>query len=186
MFFDRVLFYDKRGVPPISDGDDLFPTEKIQLTEKNIRDAVLASGSIPLVMRGVRDIPGAPPGFYRDGGIIDYHIDIPFENIEDNKFVLFPHYLDRIVPGWFDKHLPWRRSNEKNIENVVLLCPSREFVEKLPYGKIPDRSDFPRFKGDDKARIKFWKKVVSEARRLGDEFFEITDGGKIGDRVKNI
>ena len=29
LFFDRVLFYDKRGVPPISDGDDLFPTEKI-------------------------------------------------------------------------------------------------------------------------------------------------------------
>ncbi len=184
LFFDRVLFYDPRDIPPISDGDDIFPTQKIPLTEKNIRDAILASGSIPLVMRGVRDISGAPQGYYRDGGIVDYHIDIPFGPVEKNGIVLFPHYLDRIIPGWFDKHLPWRRPNSENIENVVLLCPSREFVEKLPYGKIPDRSDFPRFKGDDKARIAYWKKVVSEAKRLGDEFFEITGGGKIGDRIR--
>ncbi len=33
---------------------------------------LIASASIPGVMAAIRDIPDAPQGSYRDGGLIDY------------------------------------------------------------------------------------------------------------------
>lgn len=36
----------------------------------------MASGSIAVVMEGVRNIGGVPEGIYRDGGVTDYHFDI--------------------------------------------------------------------------------------------------------------
>ena len=33
--------------------------------------------------------------------------------------VLFPHYTDRITPGWFDKLLPWRKPSVEDMANVV-------------------------------------------------------------------
>ena len=59
-----------------------FNTEYIDLTTANLKSSLLASGSIPMVMQGIKDIPGAPDGMYRDGGIVDYHFDI---NIKDNN-----------------------------------------------------------------------------------------------------
>jgi len=52
-----------------------FETIDVPLTRENLRPALLASGAIPLVLAGVRDIEGAPPGVYRDGGVVDYHFD---------------------------------------------------------------------------------------------------------------
>ena len=75
-FFSRALFYDQRELPPFYNAPD-FPLHRIELSDGNLRDAVIASGSIPMVLEGVRDIAGAPAGTYRDGGIIDYHLDLP-------------------------------------------------------------------------------------------------------------
>lgn len=182
LFFTRSLFYDPRALPPFFATDRL-PTQRIPLTEQNIRAAVLASGSIPVVMSGVKDIPGSPSGMYRDGGIIDYHLNIPF-NCEG--IVLFPHYLDHIIPGWFDKRLPWRKPDPRNLDNVVLLCPSREFVDKLPYRKIPDRNDFKHFRRRSKERISYWNRVVKESSSLGDEFLEIVRGRGIQERLRPL
>ena len=64
---------------------------------------MFASGSIPLLMRGVVDPAGAPAGVYRDGGLIDYHIDQPLVNADHAApLVLMPHFSDRLVPGWFE------------------------------------------------------------------------------------
>ncbi len=178
-FFQRALFHDSRSVPPLVDLEG-FITHKVPLTTDNFRDAMLASGSIPMVMSGVRDIPGAPRGTYRDGGIIDYHMDINFG--DDDRLVLFPHYTGRIIPGWFDKPLKWRKPRAGNMKNVVMIAPSDEFVSRLPYGKIPDRNDFYRFAGDDEGRLKYWNTVIDESRRLGDEFHESVQKGTI----KNI
>ena len=102
-----------------------------KLSEANFKQALLSSGSIPIVMEGVSDIDGIE-GTFRDGGIIDYHLDIPFLPSEDDGLVLFPHFYQHITPGWFDKHLK-RKANPKHMENVVLVSPSQAFVESLPY-----------------------------------------------------
>jgi hypothetical protein len=84
--------------------------------------------------------------------------------------VLYPHFTDRIVPGWLDKALPWRRARGEWLDNVVLVSPSRDYLAKLPYGKLPDRNDFRRFVSDYGGRLAYWKKAFAESARLGDEF----------------
>ena len=53
-----------------------FNTRYCRLDESNVLAALHASGAIPFVLTGERDISGAPPGQYWDGGIIDYHFDL--------------------------------------------------------------------------------------------------------------
>ena len=62
---------------------------------------------------------------------------------------------------------------------VVLVAPSKRFVESLPYGKISDRKDFKTFFRKDDERIRYWKKVVEKSKRLADEFFEAIESGRI-------
>ena len=181
LFFERTLLYDPRDTPPFFDMDE-FPIRKIPLTEENLRTALLASGSIPVVMSRVTDIPGARRGSYRDGGIIDYHMDVPFTK-DGNGIVLFPHYTNRIIPGWFDKHLLWRKPDNLHVENLLLLHPTEAFIQKLPYGKVPDRNDFRRFLGRDTERMDYWNKSIEESRRLSEEFLDAVESGKIRELV---
>ena len=181
IFFERALFYDPRHLPPFFNMDQ-FPIIKTPLSGDNIKQALLASGSIPIVMSGIKDIPGAVQGMYRDGGILDYHPDLPF--IKDDGIVLFPHYMDRIIPGWMDKKLAWRNPSQLNMDNVVLVSPSTKFIEQLPYKKIPDRNDFYLFKGRQKDRISYWNSVVKQSNLLGDEFLDTVQSGKIRELVR--
>jgi len=180
-FFERALFYDPRHLPPFFNMDQ-FPLKKTPLCGNNIKHALLASGSIPLVMSGIKNIPQAAQGMYRDGGILDYHLDLPFT--KDDGIVLFPHYMDRILPGWMDKKLPWRKPSHVNMDNVVLVSPSAKFIEQLPYKKIPDRNDFYLFKGRQKDRISYWNSVVKQSKQLGDEFLDAVQTRKIQKLVK--
>jgi hypothetical protein len=77
--FERVILHDARQAPPLAALTD-FPSRYLHLDGGNLRQALLASGSIPMVMEGVRDLPGAGPGTYRDGGLLDYHLDLPYED----------------------------------------------------------------------------------------------------------
>jgi hypothetical protein len=181
-FFNRFLFHHPADQPPFFNMKG-FPIEKTELTKQNVRGALLASGSIPLVMTGVTDIPGTSPGMYRDGGVLDYHFDIDFSD-QNSGLVLYPHYTDRIIPGWLDKKLSYRKPHPRNMEKVILIAPSKEFVDKLPHGKIPDRNDFFLFKGRDKARISYWLSVINESRRLADAFWDSVESGRIRDLVK--
>jgi predicted acylesterase/phospholipase RssA len=182
-FIDRTLFHDPREGPPfIAVGEatapeamqsirfDAFHTHVVALTPANLGEALVASASIPLVLEGVANIPQAPPGVYWDGGIIDYHLYLPFHRARD--LVLYPHFTDRIVPGWLDKGMPWRRARGEWLENVVLVAPSREYLASLPLRKLPDRSDFKRFARDDAGRMKYWRMAVDESARLADAFLE--------------
>ncbi len=178
-FFDRVVFHDPRVVPPLSSADGL-PTRRVSLTRSNLRPALLASGSIPLLMAGVRRIPQAPQGTYRDGGVIDYHMDLPYTL--KGGLVLFPHYTHRIIPGWLDKHLPWRQPSY--LDHTLLISPSDRFLDLLPYGKIPDRDDFWRFSGQDRQRIAYWQKVAEMGERLAETFWETVMSGRIRQVVR--
>jgi len=184
-FIDRTLFRDPREAPPFvpvgtiaADGVghsvrfDAFHTHVVPLEPANLGEALVASASIPLVLEGVADIPKAPPGVYWDGGIIDYHLHLPWHRAKG--LVLYPHFTDRIVPGWLDKGLPWRSARGEWLENVVLVAPSREYLATLPFAKLPDRNDFKRFAGDDAGRMKYWRMAVAESERLADAFLEFT------------
>lgn len=177
--FERIVLHDARRAPPFHALTD-FPSRCLPLDTSNLRQALLASGSIPMVMEGVVDIPGVGPGTFRDGGLLDYHLDLPYSG---DDIVLYPHFTDKVIPGWFDKALPWRRGNLERLQNVLLLAPSREYLAKLPHGKLPDRSDFKHFMGDDKGRQAYWRKAMDDSRRLGDEFLDLTDRGLLPERL---
>ncbi|MCK5682736.1 hypothetical protein KAJ27_01385, partial [bacterium] len=182
LFFERALFCDTTNLPPFASMNQ-FPLQINGLTQSNFKQALLSSGSVPGVMDGVLDIDGVP-GVFRDGGIIDYHLDIPFT--EDNEsLVLYPHFYEKITPGWFDKKLN-RKPCAKNMENVVLIAPSEKFVKSLPYEKIPDRKDFITFKENDLERINYWEKVAKKNIHIGDEFFESIQSGMIKQIVKPL
>jgi hypothetical protein len=180
-FFERALFYDRRDTPPFFDVRE-FPIQRVALTPENLGDAIIATGSIPLVLAGVRDIEGAQPGVYRDGGVIDYHLDLPHSAHE--RLTLFPHFYDRIVPGWFDKKLPWRRPQPGNVDRTILISPSQAFVAKLPFGKIPDRGDFVNFEPAE--RIRIWKQCIAECEALADEFLEVIETGRLAARLEPL
>lgn len=181
LYFQRIVFHGgplTRSVGKLEE----FSTEFVRLRTANVRKALLASGSIPLVLEGVTDIPGAPDGVYRDGGITDYHFDLPFSSGEG--LVLYPHFYSHFIPGWFDKPLSWRRPRPEHYHNVLVLAPSREFVSQLPYGKIPDRKDFETMDYDTRAA--YWRSVLSASAALGEEFAELVRSGEGLNRIKPL
>ena len=180
-FFSRALFFDPRDVPPFHSMDD-FPIDRVRLSFANLGDAILASGAIPLVLNGVRDIAGAPAGTYRDGGVIDYHLDLSAAG--DGKLALFPHFFDSLKPGWFDKRLAWRRVNPAHFSRTLVICPSADFVASLPGGKVPDRTDFVRLPTAD--RIQRWREVLERCRQLGEALEEALDRQDIASRLQPL
>lgn len=178
-FFERVLFYDARDRPPFYDLTD-FPMHRVKMTERNLKDTILATGSIPLVLCGVRDIDGAPRGMYRDGGVIDYHLD--FAHSGSNQLALYLHFYNYIKPGWFDKYLSWRRARPASTDRTILISPSPEFVAGLPNGKIPDRRDFVDLPSTERVRI--WRGVVSACREIADELEDVLDNDRLAERIQ--
>ena len=172
LFFERNIFSNMGQLSPFRNASDL-ATALVAMSEENLMDAMMASGSIPFVLNGVRDIGNAKPGMYWDGGITDYHFDFPFHAGDD--LVLYPHFSSTVIPGWFDKRVPWRRVDLKNFENVVLVVPSKEFVAELPYGKIPDRTDFETL--DYSSRVAYWSAVLEKSKRLADDFAALVESG---------
>jgi hypothetical protein len=170
---ERVVF-DAAGDPgPFAPWRHL-PTRHVALTRNNLIAALSASAAIPAVMRGVRDPVGAPPGVYRDGGVADYHFG---EEIDPTSgLALYPHFYSHLVPGWFDKGLPLRRT--RGLRRAVVLAPSEAFVSSLPRGKIPDREDFSTLRDDE--RLAIWREVLKRSDELGDDFTELVESGRIG------
>jgi predicted acylesterase/phospholipase RssA len=147
---------------------DDFGLERIALHDENVEDAMLASGSIPLLCDPVRGIAGAPAGDYWDGGLIDYHLMLPYPRLD--RLVLYPHFVPWVTPGWLDKSLPWRARPRRHawLSNVILIAPSRALLARLPNGKLPDRNDFYRYGSDHAARTAAWERAISESHRFAD------------------
>ncbi|GGY24117.1 hypothetical protein [Paludibacterium paludis] len=175
--FTRVLCHDPKSSLGFLPGDAI-PTRTVELGRHNIAAALMGTVAIPGVLEGTA-LPGAPEGVYRDGGLTDYHIDFPY--VRQPGIALYPHFTDRIVPGWFDKFLPWRKADAGRQANTLLVCPSREYLARLPGGKLPDRSDFQRYGTDHAARRKAWREATRESERLGDAFLELVGSGRLAD-----
>ncbi|GAB3540172.1 hypothetical protein GCM10027343_08780 [Noviherbaspirillum agri] len=172
----RVVVGDERDPALwLKEKFDSFETQFAPLSSSNVASALLASGTLPFTMEPVRDIPLAPVGTYWDGGLVDYHLALPYSRIAENPdggLVFYPHFTNRIVPGWLDKSLPWRRanfgSNRHWLDNVVLVSPSRSFLQTLTRGKLPDRQDFLHYGQNNDFRILNWKIAIGEGERLRD------------------
>ncbi|HEX2779550.1 MAG TPA: patatin-like phospholipase family protein [Gemmatimonadaceae bacterium] len=173
----RVIFHTARDDTPFRGLSD-FPTLHVPLTRENTRAALLASASIPLLLSGV-EVPGAT-GVYRDGGIVDYHLDLDFGAGEG--LVLYPHFYPHVVPGWFDKSLRWRRATGSNFRRALILAPSAELVASLPHAHIPTRADFYEY--TDAVRIRAWRTVVGMSERIADELRELIATGRLAEKIE--
>jgi len=167
-FFQRAVFHSGEQVACSSVWAD-FSRIDVKLQVGAIHDALMASGSIPFVVEAVRDIMGAPKGVYRDGGVIDYHFEIPWQY--DDGIVLYPHFYGHLVPGWFDKARQNRRVTGDVLDQQLILAPTDEFVASLPNGRIPDRKNFTEM--EDSERLPYWRQVVDMSYRMADEFGEL-------------
>ena len=165
--YQRYVFHHPKSQLKVKDNNE-FATHYVPLNQANFADALLASGSIPMVMKGIENIAGAPEGMYRDGGIIDYHFNLSFE--QQKHLTLYPHFNHMPKPGWFDKNSR-RLASTKHYDNVVMLVPSRAFVNNLPFKKIPDRKDFTDMPAEK--RIPYWQQVLGETERLAEAFAEV-------------
>jgi hypothetical protein len=186
---ERVVVGDARGGAGwLHEPFDHFTTRFASLSADNLAPALLASGSLPLIMQPVRDLPGAPPGSYWDGGIIDYHLALPYTR-HASDLVLYPHFGEHIVPGWLDKAMPWRRAARGQarawLGNVIIVAPSAAFLKRLPRAKLPDRKDFTFHGIDHDARIAAWQQAIGEGERLRDEFAAFVAHPAL-DRIKPI
>jgi predicted acylesterase/phospholipase RssA len=170
---ERVLFV--AGRPGfLQQPFDAFELVRVPLEPRNAAEALLASGTIPLVCTPVRDIPGAPPGNYWDGALVDYHLLLPYPQLtragERHRIVFYPHFNDYVTPGWLDKHLPWRKAPRSHpwLDDMLLVAPSPAFLARLPNGKLPDRQDFYRYGQDHAARIRDWERAIGECERFAE------------------
>ncbi len=179
--FERVIF-TTRAPGAFSSGDHSGPT-MVPLSRENLPLAALATGSLPYIVAGVMNIPGAPAGTYRDGGVRDYQLNEDYSEGGD-KITLFFHYQERIIAGWFDKRLFWRSRPENHLRNLLQIFPSRDFMELLPDQRLPDRNDFIKYVDDPGERIRRWDEVSRISDLLGEQFLEDVESGRIRDRVK--
>jgi hypothetical protein len=170
LLFDRVIFCHRQlSALPFTDG---FNTQLTAINELNLIPALKASGAIPFLMQCEPTIPGASGGPFWDGGIIDYHFTLKAN--QTPGLVLYPHFRDRLTPGWFDKLLRWRTPHRSVIDQLVLMCPSDAFLAQLPHGKIPDRGDFRVMSPSE--RVAYWETCVRESERLAEALHDLVNG----------
>ncbi|AKJ29546.1 phospholipase [Caldimonas brevitalea] len=190
-WLERVVFSSPGEALPVNLSDLRHRT--VPLSEANFQPALLASCSIPFVLKAVHDIPGGPPGAYWDGGITDYHLHWNYSSIldaaqaqaeeEGGGLVLYPHFQQSLVPGWLDKAWRSRHRATAYLDNVIVLAPKGPWVQSLPNGKLPDRNDFARYGRDHDGRVRDWTRALGESERLADEWNEWLARGAPVDEV---
>ncbi len=166
-YFDRCVF-STRNEALIDTPKDHMTTRHKSLNGQNIENALLASGAIPTVIEPIFNIIGEEEVHF-DGGLIDYHLDIPYKNPSEG-LVLYPHFMSRIIPGWLDKHLFYRKTEKAYHENTVLIYPSEDFIQSLPRKQIPARQDFKFYFQRDDERIAYWQDITERSKVLVKEF----------------
>jgi len=207
----RVIFRAPAGAGKAGAGDpsvefpitsqETIDTLHLELNEENLRTALRASGAIPVYLNSVELQEPAAPGAgehnyhgrcsdgkltLRDGGLLDYH-PIP-KNLSDNRdgLVLYPHFYPRLTKSWFDKFYPWRKVPASQLENVILVSPSAEFVRSLPGGRIPDRRDFIKYQDRNEVRMQRWREATDRSEELGEAWMQIAQQGNWDEVVKPI
>lgn len=175
--FTRVIF--SNSSTSLLD-PDMLPEEIVPFNAENLLPGLMASGSIPTIMNPVV----IDEEEYWDGGITDYHLNLNYKL--DDKIVLYPHFLNRIIPGWLDKHNPFRKSNPDYDQHTVLLYPSDEFLERLPNQKVPDRTDFERYYQNDPGRFKAWQEAADLGKDLVEDFVKLLEPKVLRENLREL
>jgi len=176
-FFERVVFHTPRA-GEVLDG---FRGRRVRLSAENLHAVALASGTVPVYMAPVLDLPGAGAGGYLDGGLADYHVNQPLR-CRTGVIAMFSHQA-RVVPGWFDKSLGWRESG-RACSDLLVVYPAQEFIASLPGGRVPTRDDFFEFEREPERRIQRWREVAVRSRELGAAFMDDLRSGRIAERAQ--
>jgi len=173
--FKRGLFsvLPHPSTSPLQPYWDDIPNVEIALSRENFNRAILATGSIPLLLEGESAIPGAPEGHHLDGGLVDYHFEIETARGP----VLYPHFSSDPVPGWMDRFFPFRRITQQARANLCLILPSAEQLSRYPLQDYPCREDFHRLSNE--ARIKAWRATVKENHRMERELTACLEAGEL-------
>ncbi len=183
LLYERIVFFSGEREPMfVTSG---FRGRSVRLNRENMRSVALATGSLPYVMTGVRKIEGAPEGTYRDGGLVDYQLNQDYQPGKEGV-TLFFHYQEKIIPGWFDKRMPWRKPPKGGIDRVLQVHPGEEFLKILPDGRLPDRDDFRRYVDSPAERIRRWDQIAETSAILGTEFLDAVESGAIRRLVKPL
>ncbi len=179
LFYERTLFYTGDRAPDFTKN---FNGTTVPITPSNLKSVALATGSLPYIIAGVTELPEAPQGVYRDGGLTDYQLNQDFA--PGDGLTLFFHYQERIAPGWFDKKLKWRAPTRRELSRVLQVYPSDDFINLLPGKRIPDRTDFTTYVDRPQERIRIWDKVSELSDILGAEFLEDVATNRIGMKAR--
>jgi Patatin-like phospholipase len=142
----------------------------------NIAEVALASGSVPLYMAPVRGLRHADQGTFVDGGLVEYHVNQRWP-VGDGVSLLVSHEA-RVIPGWFDKWLPWR-NGRSHADNLVVVYPDPEFIRSLPGARVPSREDFVELLHAPEERQQRWLAVAQASDQLGAALLEDLRSGAV-------
>lgn len=178
--FKRIVFTNSNNQALIQ--EDGFDTEYLPFTNENTISALRSTGTLPLLMNPVDDVAGVS-GLLWDGALVDYHIGL---NYQTEGLIFYPHFSDRIIEGWFDKFLIWRKFKGEVLNKMIMISPSKEFVKSLPDSKIPDRDDFKTYMNNNKQRIKNWYEVANRGKEMAEEFDYYWKSGKLTEVIQEF
>ncbi len=177
----RVVFTNDATAKEVFIPDGI--TTRFQpLEQRSIIPALKATGSIPMLMEPVTEIAGLNKLLW-DGALVDYHIGLSYET---NGLVFYPHFADRIIPGWFDKFVPWRKASQAVLDKMIMIYPSKNFIASLPDQKIPDRKDFETYFDNNETRIANWYEVARRGEEMAEEFDSLYLKGDLIDCVETF
>lgn len=181
LFLKHVRFCAGSGpFPPPAPGGLLAP-----LNSDNVYPALAASGAVPVVLQGMRDIPGAPAGVYCDGGLEQYVLNGIYGR-DAADITLLVYHGGPIIPTWLDRKALNLNKRIPPLDNVLAVSPSPEFIKSLPLGKVPDRDDWKRFADNPAERIRIWQTAIDRSMELGRLFMELVEGGGIKRAVEPL
>ena len=117
---------------------------------------------------------------------MDYQLNADYRPGAEG-YTLFFHYQERIVPGWFDKKLSWRKPVRSSLEpdNTGVFRALILSLSSLA-GRIPDRDDFTTFLNDPAERIRRWDKASELSDILWQEFADAVESQRIRDLVEPL
>lgn len=176
---ERVLFHSR----PEAFGGEL-RGRLVPWHDDAFHAVAMATASVPLALLPVHDPPHAPPGVYVDGGVTDYHLATRYLGDDDDRVVLFPHYQERIAPGWFDKHLERRRAGPDLANDLLQIHPTDEWIASLPGGRPPDRRDFDELVDQPEERIRRWRDAIRRSEALGEELLDDLETGRWEEKLE--
>ncbi len=188
-FLERTVFHDARERPSFLDeaaisGDllpasgaapirfDAFRTHAVALERDNLREALVASAAIPMV------IEACPTSRARVGHLLGRRA----HRLPPAPAVLALRRA-RSLPALHRSHRAGVDGQGAAVaagaRGVARQRAARVAVARVPREaaprKLPDRSDFRRFESDYDARLACWRTAIAESARLGDAFLAFAE-----------